>query len=150
MHTQMVGASSPWSNRQWDKLTEWLAQPTVPTEDLLRWWLANQKLYPHHSQMAIDVHVAPGKFIHIVFLVCYWCELATAIEVERSFSHGQILINHLRNRLHAPSIQALMCLGDWCCHQLVSNVDLVGALHFNMAPAERKKGSKGKKKEKDR
>jgi len=72
--------------------------------------------------------------------------LATVVDVERSFSRGRILINHLHNRLRASSIRALMCFGDWCHHQLVLDADLAAALHSNVAAAERRKG---KAKEKD-
>jgi hypothetical protein len=65
MRAQMVG-SSQVSNKR-DELNEWLAQPPVPTEDPLRWWLANRKLYPRLSQVAIDVHATPGKFVRMFF-----------------------------------------------------------------------------------
>jgi len=55
-------------------------------------------------------------------------ELATAVDVERSFSRGRILINHLRNRLRTASIRALMCFGDWCRLQLVLDSELAAAL----------------------
>jgi hypothetical protein len=70
MHVQMVVTGSSTSGER-DELAEWLVQPPVPTEDPLRWWLANQKLYPHLSQMAIDIHMAPGKFFGNDFLLCY-------------------------------------------------------------------------------
>lgn len=60
MRVQMGGRSSQ-TDGQRDELAEWLAQPPVPTEDPLRWWLANRKLYPRLSCMAIDVHMTPGK-----------------------------------------------------------------------------------------
>ena len=63
---------------------------------------------------------------------------ATAVDVERSFSRGRILINHLRNRLRTASIRALMCFGDWCRLQLVTDSNLAAALHANTA-AEKKK-----------
>lgn len=42
-----------------------------------------------------------------------------------------------------------MCFGDWCRHQLVSDAELVAALHSNVAPVEKKKGNKGKEKAND-
>jgi hypothetical protein len=48
-----------------DELNEWLEQPPVPTEDPLRWWVANKKLYPGLSRMTINVHATPGKLMHI-------------------------------------------------------------------------------------
>jgi len=62
MRVQMVVAGSSPTNRDRDELVEWLVQPPVLTEDPLRWWIANQKLYPRLSRMAIDIHMAPGKF----------------------------------------------------------------------------------------
>jgi len=38
-----------------------------------------------------------------------------------------------------------MCLGDWCCLQLVSDAELAAALHSNAAEKKR-----GKEKEKER
>jgi hypothetical protein len=70
MRAQMVVGSSLTSGER-DELAEWLVQPPVPTEDPLHWWLANQKLYPRLSRMAIDVHMVPGKFICTSFLLCY-------------------------------------------------------------------------------
>ena len=39
--------------------------------------------------------------------------LATSVDVERVFSHGCILLSHIRNRLSAQTTRALMCLGTW-------------------------------------
>ena len=63
MRTQMMVAGSSQANGQGDELAEWLAQPPVPTEDPLCWWLANRKLYPRLSRMAIDIHSTPGKCV---------------------------------------------------------------------------------------
>ena len=71
MRTQMGGLGSFRAGDVRDELDEWLAQPLVPTEDPLRWWIANQNLYPRLSQMAIDVHATPGKLMHILFK-CYY------------------------------------------------------------------------------
>ena len=60
--------------------------------------------------------------------------LATAVDAEQSFSHGRILISHLRNRLRASSIRALMCFGDWCRQQLVSDTELTAALSVRGLP----------------
>ena len=67
-----------------------------------------------------------------------------AVDVERSFSHGRILISHLCNRLRGSSIRALMCFGDWCRHQLVSDSELAAALRSNAVSTENKKDGKGK------
>ena len=67
MHTQMVMGGSSSSGMR-DELAEWLVQPSVPTDDPLRWWLANWNLYPRLSQMAIDIHTIPGMCSHDAFL----------------------------------------------------------------------------------
>jgi len=63
----MGGFGSSQAINECDKLDEWLAQSPVPTEDPLHWWLTNQRLYPHLSHMAIDVHATPGKSFPIFF-----------------------------------------------------------------------------------
>ena len=69
MRVQMVVTGASLTSRECDKLAEWLSQPPVPTEDPLHWWLANRKLYPHLSQMAVDVHTTPGMFFGKCFLM---------------------------------------------------------------------------------
>lgn len=53
---------------------------------------------------------------------------ASAVSVERSFSRGRILISHLRNRLRAFTIRALMCFGDWSREDFVTNDELIDFL----------------------
>ncbi|KAJ3964891.1 hypothetical protein EV361DRAFT_811523, partial [Lentinula raphanica] len=48
-----------------------------------------------------------------------------------TFSQGRILISHLRNRLQADTIRALMCFSDWSREDFVSNGELVGYLNSN-------------------
>jgi hypothetical protein len=69
MRAQMGGFGSSQAINERDELDEWLAQSPVPTEDPLRWWLANQRLYPRLSRMAIDVHATPGKSFPIFFIM---------------------------------------------------------------------------------
>jgi len=64
MRTQMVKGGSSSSGMH-DELAKWLVQPPVPTDDPLRWWLANRNLYPRLSQMAIDIHIIPGMCSHV-------------------------------------------------------------------------------------
>jgi hypothetical protein len=45
--------------------------------------------------------------------------------VERLFSHGRILLPHLRNGLSAQSVRALLCLGDWVRLDLVHDDDVL-------------------------
>ena len=53
---------------------------------------------------------------------------ASSVGVERSFSRGRILISHLRNRLRAETIRALMCFSDWSREDLFSNEELINFL----------------------
>ena len=39
--------------------------------------------------------------------------IATSVDVERVFSHGRIVLSHLRSHLSVQSTRALMCLGVW-------------------------------------
>jgi len=67
-----------------------------------------------------------------------------AVDVEQSFSRGRILISHLRNRLCASSIRALMCFGDWCWQQLVSDMELTAALSLGGTGTDKKFKAKQK------
>ncbi|KIY62425.1 hATC-domain-containing protein [Cylindrobasidium torrendii FP15055 ss-10] len=94
-----------------DELTRYLADARVETTEPLAWWVANKSLYPNLARMAIDFHTIP----------------ASSVAVERNFSRGRILITHLRNRLRAKTVQALMCLGDWLRQHVITMADVV---HF--------------------
>lgn len=58
--------------------------------------------------------------------------LASTVAVERSFSRGRILLNHLRNRLRGATVRALMCFGDWCRQGLVDDGELVVVIEEGM------------------
>lgn len=55
----------------------------------------------------------------------YVVTLATSVDVERCFSRGRIILNHLRNRLSAQSTRALMCLHYWSKAGLVRDGDVL-------------------------
>lgn len=107
-----------------DELTRYLADSRVETTNPLQWWVSNRSLYPNLARMAIDFHSIPGMSMHTFCLHILTVILASSVAVERSFSRGRILISHLRNRLRANTIRALMCLGDWCRQNLVSLSEL--------------------------
>lgn len=71
MRVQLGFLGSTQGEGHRDELREWLAQPPVPTEDPLLWWLANRRLYPRLSRMAIDIHMTPGKFLCSISLARY-------------------------------------------------------------------------------
>ena len=76
--------------------------------------------------------------LHSYFMNSAEYESETAVDVKCSFSHGQILINHLCNWLPTGSIHALMCFGDWCRLQLVSDSDLAAAIGSQDATEKRR------------
>ena len=66
--------------------------------------------------------------------------LASTVSVERSFSRGQILISHLRNRLRSNTIHALMCFGDWSRLDLFTPPELEAMLKDGDDNAQDNKG----------
>ncbi|KJA19575.1 hypothetical protein HYPSUDRAFT_122396, partial [Hypholoma sublateritium FD-334 SS-4] len=53
--------------------------------------------YPGLSPMALDYLSIP----------------ATSVNVERTFSRGQLILPYVRNRLSAQSTHAQLCVGNW-------------------------------------
>ena len=51
--------------------------------------------------------------------------LATSIDVERFFSHGRLLLSHVRSWLSAHITAAIMCLGHWRHANLVKTEDVL-------------------------
>lgn len=49
---------------------------------------------------------------------------ATSVDVERTFSQGQLLLSHIRNRLSVQSTRALLCLRVWSKMGYVKDKDL--------------------------
>lgn len=82
-----------------------------------------------HSQYSWCVNLSCHKSSHIDHK-----HTATSVAVERTFSRGRILIPHLRNRLRAVTIQALMCFGDWSREDFVTNLELVDFLDDKSSP----------------
>lgn len=102
-----------------DELNHYLADNCVPMEDPLWWWVMNWKVYPNLSKLAISVHLIPGAYFDLFFQSFSQSSfLASSLSIECTFSHGHILIPHLRNRLHSETVCALMCFGDWSLRTL--------------------------------
>ena len=59
-----------------------------------------------------------------IFYTLFNILLATSVGVERTFSKGQIVLSHLRNRLSVQSTRALMCLGVWSLRGYVKDKDI--------------------------
>ncbi|PIL31003.1 hypothetical protein GSI_05696 [Ganoderma sinense ZZ0214-1] len=86
-----------------DKLEHYLTAPTQKVTDVIQWWKDRQGIYPNLSRMAIDYLTIP----------------ATSIDVERLFSHGQLILSHVRSRLSAQTMRAILCVGSWSVLNLV-------------------------------
>lgn len=82
--------------------------------------------------------------------ICTNVLTATSTGVERVFSAGRQLLSYTRNRLLGPSIRRNMCLGSWCCHDLIPLDVLMGVIQQVMRKDKGgvKKG-KGKKRLRD-
>jgi len=61
----------------------------------------------------------------MIILTSITCTLATSVDVKRVFSHGRLLLPHIRNRLSAQSTQALLCLSNWSDISLVKDIDVL-------------------------
>ena len=50
--------------------------------------------------------------------------LATTVDVERVFSHGRLILPHVRGRLAVQSTRASICVGTWSALGLVRDGDI--------------------------
>lgn len=50
------------------------------------------------------------------------------MDVERVFSHGRLLLSHVRSRLSVQSTRALLCLGAWIKAGIIMDNDLEAAM----------------------
>ena len=68
----------------------------------------------------------------------YSITAATSVDVERTFSHGHLLLSHMRSCLNVQSVWALLCLGAWSLMGLVkdNNVLAVTKMPDNAHEAE--------------
>jgi hAT family C-terminal dimerisation region len=49
---------------------------------------------------------------------------ATSINVEHIFSHGRLVLSHVRSQLSVQSMRALICVGAWSCLGLIKTKDI--------------------------
>ncbi len=54
--------------------------------------------------------------------------VATAVDVERTFSKGRLLLSHVRSRLSAQTTRALLCVGEWSRLDLLRQDDIKPAV----------------------
>ena len=50
--------------------------------------------------------------------------IATSVDVECLFSHGRVLLSHIRNCLSSQSVHALLCLGSWSVAGFIKSADV--------------------------
>jgi len=53
-----------------------------------------------------------------------FCPLATTVDVERVFSHGQLVLSHVHNHLAIQSTCMSLCVGIWSPLGLVKDSDI--------------------------
>lgn len=98
--------------------------------DAVAWWYDHRKAYPRLSRMALYYLTIPGMCSMlpldrpIVFSFVNF-PTATSVDVERIFSHGRLLLTHVRNRLSAQTTRALICLRWWIPLNLVKTSDVL-------------------------
>lgn len=50
--------------------------------------------------------------------------IATSVDVERLFSRGRVILNHMRNSLDPRMFCAMLCLGEWIGAGVIQYEDL--------------------------
>ena len=119
-------AITPTSSQELDELQRYLAMDVEDVKDALMWWYERRTAFPRLSRMARDYLSIPGKFYFsiswslslITFLI------ATTVDVERVFSHGRLILPHVRSRLAVQSTHASLCVGIWSALGLVRDGDI--------------------------
>jgi len=94
----------------------------------LLWWFERKHIYPTLYRMAMDYLSIPGKLIYFLNDPTHlYIQLATSVEVERTFSQGRLVLSHVRSRLSVQSTRALLCLGVWSLMGYVEDNDVKSA-----------------------
>ena len=111
------------------KLDCYLKLDIEDVENPITWWYEHCTLYPNLLRMALDYLTIPRAYIACSFirstLILPQSHLATSIDVECFFSHGQLLLSHVRSRLSARTTAAILCLGHWSHLNLIKNEDIL-------------------------
>ena len=53
-----------------------------------------------------------------------FCPLVTTVDVKHVFSHGHLILPHVRNQLGVQSTRASLCVGQWSSLGLVKDEDI--------------------------
>lgn len=120
-------AAPKWSELH-NELNSYLTTDLEYVVDVLAWWTERKAMYPQLSQMALDYLSIPGEFFfepRVCQQLISLLNVATSVDVEQIFSHGRLLLSHVRSRLSAQSVHALLCLGSWSLLGLVKGQDVM-------------------------
>ena len=128
MFDSLPSLSAPEQHELRDELDRYLNTDPEAVGDVLMWWHKRRAMYPYLSRMALDYLTIPGVFFNssdtsVSSGVCFLP--ATSVDVERIFSHGRLVLSHVRGRLSAQSTRALLCLGSWSLLGLVKDTDVL-------------------------
>jgi hypothetical protein len=112
-----------------DELDHYLAADPEYAENVLRWWYERRAMYLHLSRMARDYLSIPGMSTCSHTVIYTNLCLATSVDVEHVFSHGWLILSHVRSRLSAQSTCVILCLVSWTLLSLIKDdVRAVAAL----------------------
>ena len=86
------------------EIKEYLQEDAVSRHDCpISYWKCKIKTYPSLATMAKTFLAVPS----------------TNVPSERAFSKGRPILHHTRSSMSPEKLRALMCLSDWCHHNLI-------------------------------
>ena len=110
------------------ELDRYLSTDPKHVTDALAWWYEHKHVYPRLYWMAMDYLSIPGMFLSpplekklMVSLIIF---SSISVDVEWTFSQGQLLLSHIHNQLSVQSTQVLLCLRVWSLMGYVKDKDL--------------------------
>ena len=102
---QFLSSTPSATTQMKTELDYYLDEPVIPRADnfdILRWWNVNASKYPILHCIARDILAIP----------------VSTVASKSAFSTGGIFVSPHRSRLHAKTIEALMCTQDWLWTEL--------------------------------
>ena len=129
----------------WDERTNSFFQPSTGWPRTCNWcpclvaWekscLSSSSSYGYRL---FDYSRSVFLIVGFIWLMIRWS--ATSIDVEHTFSQGQLLLSHVRSCLSIQSTRALMCLGTWGLLGYVNDTDVKAITILPELRAGEKKG----------
>jgi hypothetical protein len=97
--------NAPVPKKFLDELEHYLNTDAKAVDNVLMWWSERQGMYPCLSHMALDYLLIPGMFFIFPTVKHLFSNLliATSVDIERTFSHGRLILSHVRSHLSAQS-----------------------------------------------